>query len=355
MKQSLTFAIVLFLIAFKSAFALTKNEGKQAGEWNRTHYVAYCNIFDIDGKLLLELPGNICYFIPDGHLVSANTFALTLYNPDKSKAWEIPGHFHHQVTLTNDGKFILAISSKILKKDGKNIRYDVLYKVNMQGKIIATTDSVKIYEAMKIEYWVSPFTWDPAYKDADHELSHVNSFYEVPKQNFPAKSAFQEGQFVVNSVSTGSFLLDENLNKVVRHIPFTTSLFNVTHDVQPQADGTLLYFNNMVLQKNEKEPYQAPFSNIETYDPKTKKIKVVFQASPPQAFYSKACGGVQQLTDSILLISHMFMGTYIFDMKQKKVLSTTLLDIPNSNGALRAVQNAKLVNLDGFLSHWKPN
>ncbi len=136
------------------------------------------------------------------------------------------------------------------------------------------------------------------------------------------------------------------------HFPFKTSL-NVTHDVQPQPDGTLLYLNNLVLQKNEMEPYQAPFSNIETYDPKLKKAKVVFQADPPQAFYSIACGGVQQLTDSVILISHMFMGAYIFDIKQKKILSTILLDFPNSNGALRAVQNAKLVNLDGFLSHWK--
>ncbi len=348
------FIFILLLTNLEMAFAQPKSETDVLSNWKRTHFVAYCNIFDFEGKLILEVPGNICYFMPDGHLVSGNTSGLTLYNPDKSKAWEILGHFHHQLTLSNDGKFILAISSKVLNKDGKKIRYDVLYKVDMKGNIVGTIDTIKIFEAMKFEFTITPFTWDPAYKDADHELSHINSFYEVPKQNSPEKSALKEGQFVVNSISAGSFLLDAKLEKAIMHFPFKTSL-NVTHDVQPQPDGTLLYINNLVLQKNVTEPYQAPFSNVETYDPKLKEAKVIFQAEPPQAFFSKACGGVQKLTDSVILISHMFMGSYIYDTKQKRILKTTLLDIPNSNGALRAVQNAKLVNLESFLSHWKSN
>jgi hypothetical protein len=50
------------------------------------------------------------------------------------------------------------------------------------------------------------------------------------------------------------------------------------------------------------------------------KIIFKFKSNPESTFYSWYCGGVQKLDEDTVLFSHLLTGTYLYSIKQKKII-----------------------------------
>lgn len=127
--MSLKIIALLTLAALSSRVAI-------AQAWKNHHLVVGCRIFSLSGQPLKNFPGQICIYLDNGNLISATENAIRLISKDNEIIWEYPGHFHHQVNLSNDKKRILAISSDINSKNNINIREDKFLIMNLDGKVL---------------------------------------------------------------------------------------------------------------------------------------------------------------------------------------------------------------------------
>ncbi len=307
--------------------------------WDETYLVSACRIYKGSGLKLREFPGQICVFMDDGKFLSATSDKLRLFGVRSEVIWEIDGHFHHQVNLSPDGKRILTLSSEV---DGKS-RTDKFMIISLEGKILAERNASDVLKGKKLT-----LNWpvmDTALSDKGIllENSHFNSIYEVPLQT-NKKSQFQQGQIVVNGLVQGIFVLSPDMKNIIRHVIYQGSKNHSLHDVQVTGTGNFLVFNN------EKKGDHS-HTTIDEFDPSSQKIIYQFKADPPEVFYSKNAGGVQEIGTDHLIVSSHLSGTYLINRKTNKVENlnrNTHMDtfkfIP--------VQQVKAQNLSRFLSHW---
>ncbi|MFL5783858.1 MAG: hypothetical protein ACJ76H_04550, partial [Bacteriovoracaceae bacterium] len=109
-----------------------------------------------------------------------------------------------------------------------------------------------------------------------------------------------------------------------------------------------LYFNNRATLKEIDGP---EFSAIQKYDPVTKKVITLFEASPKEVFYSPACGGVQELGD-LIFFNHILDGGYLWSVSKKELL----LALPGYTDNPRSqipTQQLKLVDVNDFFKNSK--
>lgn len=289
----------------------------------------------------------------DGRVLSANEERLAMIRPDHSEAWRIPGHYHHQMNWSSDGRHILALSSKVVEIDKKNVRLDVLMKIDLDGKIIGSIDSRQIFEQLKGTLKLVPLTWSPKLKTpAQFEVTHFNSLYEIPsfkKGAQPYSKDLEPGNYIGGVFEMGAFVLSSDFTKVKSYISFPSSFVNSIHDVQVLEDGGILFFNNFLKPHGE---FPGPSSAIEVMR-KGDVVETLFAASPPEAFYSPRTGAVQVLGPDLILFSHYVQGFFFWDTKKKKILRSGLLDDSLFDRGIRSLQQIKSEDLTEFLKAWQ--
>ncbi len=108
----------------------------------------------------------------------------------------------------------------------------------------------------------------------------------------------KKGNIIDKIVSdVGCFIFDPELENVIHHLTFKSSLHHLIHDVQVNPQGEYLFFNNRTI-----NPTRTQVSAIQKYDENKDKLTFDFQASPPEMFYSAACGGVQEFGNVFFLV-----------------------------------------------------
>lgn len=95
------------------------------------------------------------------------------------------------------------------------------------------------------------------------------------------------------------------------------------HDVQMNSRGMLLYFNASAG-KTSVNPYSA----VEEFDPRRKKVVWSFAADPKMTFYSPLGGGVQEIDEDVIFFHDHFDGRWFYSKKEKRILKS----IPGKNG-----------------------
>ncbi len=313
--------------------------------WKEKKIISGCKIFSIKGDLIKTFPGELCIFLKDGRFVSATSDALTMFNFDSKVLWKIPGHFHHQLNLSQDGKSILAISSENIKEKQKLVRYCVLMQIGLDGKVIHLLSTKKMLEELNLKPLEWQSYWDKSML-SDIEATHFNSFYEIPEQ-ISSSSLFRAGDFIANSLELGVFIISKDFSRVINHFLIERSVRNNVHDVQIDRKGFLIYFNN--LHKDQKE---SLYSTVDIFDSKMKKLFFEFKANPKEMFFSPACGGVQVLDDHHILISTRLGGFFVYNMNLKKVVFSNLMSTGMLNWEPFLAQQFKLIDLNEFLSFW---
>lgn len=188
------------------------------------------------------------------------------------------------------------------------------------------------------------------------ELSHFNSFYEIPKilfRNVP--TYIKEGNIILNSSAQGLFILSPDLSKIIHYTNFKQSQHHRTHDVQVTERGTYLFFNNLVENGRKSINYiSGPDSSdyhsaIQEINSRTHEVVAEFSARPKSIFYSWICGSIQEVDEDTWLFTHFLTGTYIYSKKKDEFM----MSIPGThadNERFVPVQQVKLQDLNSFLS-----
>ncbi len=317
---------------------------------NKPHLVQGCRILDQQGLPLQQFPGEMCLFFEDGSFASATISGLTYFDQADTPRWTIPGHFHHQLNISQDGKRILAISSTTVQRQGVPVRMDTLMVISREGKVLHQTQMDEMLQQKKLP----ELRWPTSevivqVTGAATELSHINSIYEIPRiQRSGPWGAFSEGDIIVNGLDQGMFVLSPDLSRIKYHTVFNTSWGHRVHDLQVTERGTFLFFNNVHSASSE----QDQFSAIQELDPHSGRIIFVFTAQPRSIFYSAYCGGVQELDSDRLMFSDAFNTTYLYSRSKKTVLAA-LRGTHLANGIPVVVQQVRAYDLSQFLDHRK--
>ncbi len=313
------------------------------------HLVNGCQLFSITGQVVARFPGVICVFFEDGSFVSASDTHIRYFSKDDAILWEHPGHFRLQVNLTPDRKRLLALSSSF---EGTT-RQDKFLVLDLNGRVLHSQTSLPLLR----QAGVSPLRYNirvPIGK-VDLEVSHFNSFYEIPKLSGAGHPEYlREGNLILNSLELGVFILTPDLQKVLFHTKFPNSQLHRVHDVQVTSAGNFLYFNNLVFTGQASyvpiagSLFSNNFSAVHEVRPRTYQIVRNFQAEPKETFYSWVSANVQQLTDDLWLFTHHLNGTYIYSHSQKKLI----LFVPGTHfqeTGFGPSQQVRAENLSGFM------
>lgn len=323
-------------------------------------YVNGCRLFNLEGKNFKNFPGALCLFLDDGRLISANEHAIRMFNPGNEMAWEIKGHFHHQINFSNDKSKIIALSSQVTGTDEDKLREDKIMVIDLKGNVLHETLSGQVFKQTKTPS--IDFLLDPHLRmlfGIGKENSHFNSVYEIPANKKESSLSYlKKGNIIVNGLESGIHILSPDLKTVHKHILLKASLKHTVHDVQVNLRGNIVLFNNAVnngIKRDFSHPnwraYDGIHSSVMEVDPETQKTAVKFESNPPQVFYSKACGSVQEIGEDIWLFTHMLNATYIYSKKTGKILHSLPATHLNDH-QFYPVQQVKAQDLKSFLKFW---
>jgi hypothetical protein len=318
--------------------------------------VVACAIYDANHTVIRNFPGQACEFFADGSYVSGDTKGISRYDKNLKELWHLTMHTHHIISVTKEGQLLVA-SSEIRDYCGTKVRFDILYLLNLDGKIEKTFrlyDHKKELDPLLAQgklCRVFPFTWDPtSFPDIKKEFTHLNSYFEIPRNPVADKiPAFAEGNFILNANGPGQiFIIDKEFKKVlwsISRIEPQTEIPPTYHNVQILSNGNLFVYNNVIKEKDRV------FSSIDEYDPVTKKIVWQYRASPPESFYAPTGGGIQLLDNGNILFNDLTKETDVLEVTRKhKVVSKWTVPLINEEGVHVKFLTAKQYDLTKFLS-----
>lgn len=281
------------------------------------HFIQDCNILTNKGELVKVFPGKLCLFLDDGSFVSVHENGIRRYDKKNEILWDVEGNFHHQINLSHDKKRILAIGSKVESIAKKLIRIDTISIIDLNGRVLNEIGAEKLLE------WTNQSSSDfpvPHWESdtrAKIEMTHLNSIHEVPKLSSARNDLpFSEGDYIVNGLAHGLFVLSPDLKRIRLHKIITSSTIHRVHDAQVLASGRILFFNNMVSDSTDFNRYSA----IQEFDPVTERIASIFEANPAAMFYSRVCGSVQALDEDTIMFSDRLNAAYIYSLKKKVII-----------------------------------
>lgn len=274
------------------------------------HNIIGCEIFAMDKKMIRKFPGELCAFMRDGQLLASEESQIVSYGKKNNKLWTKEIKAHHQVNLNlAQEKFLVIGSRTVTPKNKAAARSDVLYLINRHGDIEKSFDLFEQQAQFDKIAWNQaasrkfPIVWTPSrFSDASWELTHVNSFYEIPENSFAkVNSAFSKGNFIVNDISLMLvFVLSADLKKVLWQSRLSTEAWTMYHDVQVLENGHLLYYENKTTNKS--------YTSLIEYDLQNNKIVWVYNRDPKKSFNAPHWGGVQLLKDKNILFTDITSG-----------------------------------------------
>jgi hypothetical protein len=334
--------IILILISF----LLMPHLGHTASKLKNDQLVAGCVVFDGDGVVIEGFPGQMCIFFENGSFIAANEKAIRFFNRLDEVVWEIKGNFHHQLNLSEDGERILAMGSIAFSHDKKMFQSDSFLVIDLNGKILHQQDARAILDSTHKDWlgWELP-AWKLEVSPASFEISHFNSFYEIPTiPKDKETSVFKKGNYIINGLAQGIFILSPDLQEVLFSSFLSPSFGHYVHDVQVNKKGHLVFFNNL----SKGSDFIHAFSSILEYDLQNEEVVYEFTAQPKHMFYSQACGGVQELDEDRILFSDHLVGVYILS-RSKNEITQSFRTIHFRNGVNEPVQQVRQMDLRSFL------
>lgn len=325
-------------------------------------YVINCDIYNEKQELIRKFPGRMCQFFEDGSFLSAVQDKLVYYDKFLTKVWSKDLYPHHQFNMSLDEKKILVIGSEIveLKADSKLkestwIRSDVLYVMSRDGKILNQFNLYENRSQFDKKSWKSamdrkfPIVWDLSlYKKAKWEVTHTNSFHEIPDNKIAIKiPAFKKGNFLVNDISLmQSFVLSSDLKTVLWQDQIIHSDWTMFHDVQvvENSENIIFYDNGTPLR---------PETRLVEYNLVKNDISWQYPKELTTSFYSKKMGGLQLLENGDFLYNDLTKSAEFFEVNRKgeKVKSFLLGHKYSLDLDKNPFQQVKKMDLSKFLEN----
>lgn len=304
-----------------------------------------CTLYSFGGTFVKTFPGVNCIFLNDGSFLSASYSSLRRFSARDELLWEIPGHYHHQLNLSPDRERVLAMASALIPVTGKPpLREDLFQVISLAGIILAQAPASAILpKKTQNLYYPFPSTGLDIFPEKPLlETTHFNSFFEVPPQNHPS-SSLRSGDFVINSMELGIFIVSPDFRKIQHHFLNSSSVRHSVHDVQPTSYGTLLLFNNEVKGALWKR------SELQEIDGLSGKVLWGYSGLDHVTFYTAAGGGVQRLDERYILYSLFLDGAYVLDVKSGRIVRGISGTHSRPGFPIVPAQNIRAVNVRSFL------
>lgn len=292
--------LVLILPSCKTALPVEKNSTSLLGE-KMPHFLEFmksknlrslqsgCQIYDENLRLSYSLTGDLCIFEPDGSTVISYRDKLQKYDDRFNLLWSLNLFVTHQLKLSEDRQNYLAIVSQYYPTKTAPVRYDELKVISKDGKILK---SFSFWNLPQFKgHAPTPNSWtSDGFKDKSLEISHVNSISEFFKTNGSKKVL--AGYLSANAGVTLAMVLSTDLKPVKTFVFKGSSI----HDIQQLNSENVLFYSNF---RNSTD--HRSFIGVVNLNQGEKNV---FYQNKLQDFSGKACGSVQQLDDSKLLILH---------------------------------------------------
>lgn len=269
---------------------------------NRHLIVSGHSIADQSFNEVRSIRSRQALFQPDGSILHVFTMALELRDKTGRFIWgrNIPNS--HGVERCCGGKALALMTSEEIKYHGKVVRSDGFEIIEIgTGRTLAKwrlAEHIKELEAflgvkklpLEPSYWLD--AEELAKPDAQQEISHANSFFEIQDNEAAKKNpAFAKGNFLYNlHLPTNRFIV---LSADLKKILWISRRQYWAHDVQIVNDGRILFFEN----RQESNPTASRIREI-TAD---EKDVWAFQPKLEPQFYSELDGSIRELGDGYYL------------------------------------------------------
>lgn len=330
----------------------------------REHHLHFgCEIYEVKvdsktgkrtlPKALRKFPGELCLFQADGSVVMTFRHRVAKFDEKMKELWSYPTRAHHQLNASQNGSEILVIGSEIVdvgdKKAG-NARSDVLLILGQDGKLKKRFSLFEGRKQFHQKAWRDavarrfPMIWNvERFQEAKWEITHVNTFYEIPenalgKESPKGFSAFQAGGYIVNDISLmRMFVLDRDLKKVLWQKAIRPEAGHMTHDTQILSNGNLLFYDNGTPER--------PFSQLVEHNLVSGIDHWTYPKSFDKAFYAKRWGGIQILKSGNILFTDITKSPRIVEIDRQGVELWSWSPPENTY-----LQQARIEDLSNFLS-----
>lgn len=274
-------------------------------------------IYDTSGQLLFKpKDAYLCAYHDNGSVVEGNPMrgTLSMYDKNNQLLWSSQENVHHMINFTRDMQKIMLITSEIIPLSKQPVRSDCFSIRDLKNTKIHEWCVGAHLEELLILGYGDQGLWDVGvnsfYKNesAPKEVSHANSFYEIPKNALSATNpAFAEGNFIVHLYGPLKMLmiLDPSLQKILWHKKMDRFNFDGTtyvvhsHDNQITPEGNLLsYFSTIENGANTK-----PHSRLMEINLLTNEVIWQYKRNPSENFHSPISGNLTLLKNGNFLFN----------------------------------------------------
>lgn len=280
-----------------------------------------CQVFDNDGKIFGEIPGQFCGFLPGKGLVSIQGPHLALFDAEAKKVWsrtlEDP---HHDLTVSIERAEIVALDKIMF-----DINPEVTKVVSNEIFVFDGDGNEKFHWSEKENLGVlaeliaprDPLTKPFRPEIYNFEFGHINSVQIIPEGFIQTWGpAFRSGNLLV---SFGEWELLAVIERPSGKIVWSfreEGYRGIVHSPRLTPDGQIVYFKNHSSAKETNTQYRR--SEIALIGPGDTAPNWSFSASRPNLFYSDPYGHVEALPNGNFLVTDNPQGGRAFEVTREK-------------------------------------
>jgi len=227
--------------------------------------------------------------------------ALLRLDRDSNILWRLRKPVHHDVAHRDDGVFLVPRAGRSREYKGRRVGFDVVAFVEDGGEIIDNWRTWDHLEALQELHW--PTKIDEPYKgplpEKRHDYYHLNTVEILPDTLLGRQDdRFRAGNILVCLRNVHLILV---LDQDTHEITWSWGPGDVIFPHMPTMleNGNILVYDNGVWEDR---------SRIIELDPVTEEIVWLYEADPPESFFSKRRGSNQRLPNGNTLIAESEKG-----------------------------------------------
>ena len=270
-------------------------------------------LIDMEGNIVREWKGTLITILENGDIIARYQNKLQRYDQNLKTVWEKNFEIHHEVILT-DKVHILTLTSEIHKYKNRNVKFDVIVELSLDGEEIDRWSTYENLDHIKKFHRASRLDMPAKVYDPEslYDYYHVNSVQELPKSPLGKKDLrFQKGNWLVD---IPFFNLVVILDKETREIVWTwgPGEISVQHMPRMLENGNILIFDN--------GKHVRDYSRVIELDPVKKEVLWEYTADPPQSFFTAESGSAQRLPNGNTLITESNKGRVFEVTKEGEIV-----------------------------------
>ena len=315
------------------------------------HVQIDCHILNSHFLMVKSFPGDYCAFFPNGEWISLTGKVIDLHSKTNQLRLHFPQMGHDEIMLSKNEENIFFLSSEIRQYNGKPTRFDIINKSDRNGKLVARWDLFEHREEVlakldlkEPDLSITPERMDEALPEIKYEFAHLNSIYEIPKNDLEKNYPYlAEGNLLVTFNGLGGVVV---FDPELKNIQYAYRL--VKTNLYGISDGQILSNGHLLIFTNDK------YSSIHEFNMQQAKIEWSFNLRGSMTSSSFKLGSVQALSNNNIFISENSnnIGKMLEVSRLGAVKRIQLNDIIDSRTRKPTyIHRAKKINLDKFIEN----